>query len=68
MSAPGGKPVPIDTEIWLLVEEWKKQATEAVTVGIRMAQRLLELERERDDLRLQVLALKAAACAREMRQ
>lgn len=41
-----------DPEIARLVKEWQAQAEEAVRVGLRMAQRLLELERDRDSLRL----------------
>lgn len=41
-----------DPEISRLVKEWQSQAEEAVRVGLRMAERLLELERDRDSLRL----------------
>lgn len=41
-----------DPEIARLVKEWQQQAEEAVRVGLRMAERLLQLERDRDSLRL----------------
>lgn len=41
-----------DPEIARLVKEWQAQAEEAVRVGLRMAQRLVDLERQRDQLRL----------------
>lgn len=41
-----------DPEISRLVKEWQAQAEEAVRVGLRMAERLLQLERDRDSLRL----------------
>lgn len=42
----------IDLEISALIQQWQTHAQEAIDVGLRMAKRLVELERERDQLRL----------------
>lgn len=41
-----------DPEIARLCAEWQQQAEEAVRLGIKMGERLIELERDRDQLRL----------------
>lgn len=48
------RPGAIDQEISALIAQWQAHAQEAVEVGLRMAQRLIELERERDQLRVEL--------------
>lgn len=51
MSAPV-RISAIDLEINQLCDQWRAQAEEAVRLGLRMAERLIQLERQRDDLRI----------------
>lgn len=49
-----GELAAIKSDIYQLCEEWQRQAEEAVRVGTEMGKRLIRLERERDDLRLEL--------------